>query len=534
MKRRVSILIVFIIVTAMILGACQGSNNQPQGNAEVPSTSASGDESSGGQTTKDTLVVVSNQDPKDLNPYKSQSEQSARVVNHIFERLVDPGKEIGTFEPVLATKWEVIDDGMGMIFYLREGVKFHNGEEMKASDVVFSFKTMKNEANANGGINWIDWDNVEALDDYTVKIPFTQKNSLTLHYLSANNMYVVSEKAFTEFGENIGENPVGTGAFKMTKHVMGDRVEMERNEDYWGEKPVIKKFTIRFISESSQALIALENGEVDMILNLTGTDKKHIEEKPDKLKIIQAASQRCDAVMLNVSKPPFDNIKVRQAVAYVVNQEDIFRATYQQVGRIGHGIISPDIWGYNPEVENLWPYTEDIEKAKQLMAEAGYANGVDVDLLIDDNAFRITTAEIVKNQLGKIGINAHITSTDFASWYDELYKGNGNLFLQGVSTPSGEPDSALYLRFHKSVAKDGGTNMTRFKSDEFSELLDKARASFDNNEKLQFYARAQEILIEELPLVPYYVYPTEFAANINLEGIRPIGKSFYAKDAHFK
>lgn len=175
MKRRVSILIVFIIVTAMILGACQGSNNQPQGNAEVPSTSASGDESSGGQTTKDTLVVVSNQDPKDLNPYKSQSEQSARVVNHIFERLVDPGKEIGTFEPVLATKWEVIDDGMGMIFYLREGVKFHNGEEMKASDVVFSFKTMKNEANANGGINWIDWDNVEALDDYTVKIPFTQK-----------------------------------------------------------------------------------------------------------------------------------------------------------------------------------------------------------------------------------------------------------------------------------------------------------------------------------------------------------------------
>jgi len=278
----------------------------------------------------------------------------------------------------------------------------------------------------------------------------------------------------------------------------------------------------------------METGEIDMILNLTGTDKIHIEEASGKLKVIYAPAQRVDNISFNVSKPPFDNFLVRQACAYAINRQDILKAVFQNNGAVAYSVISPDIWGHNPEIEMNWPYKEtNIEKAIELMKEAGYEDGVTVELMIDDNAFRITAAEIVKNQLAKIGITVNITSTDFTSWYAQLYQGTENMFLQGVSTPSGEPDSALSLRFHKMNAVDQGTNMVRWVNDEFTDMLDKARASFDSDEKLQYYARAQEIIMEELPVIPYYVYPTQFGAVTNLQGIRAVGKTFYAKDAYF-
>ena len=517
LKRKVALALALIMSVSLLATGCGGGGSA---------------EDAAGKTE---LVVATNQDPKDLHPYKRVSSQILRINNQIFESLVKLGDENNTYVPGLATEWEYVDDGMAMQFTLREDVKFHNGETMTAEDVVYSFQAASKETASSGGIDWLDWDGIKAVDDKTVYMPFTYKNSIALGYLATTNLYVVSQKAMEEMGDGFGAKPVGTGAYMIDDWVQGDYIRLKAFDDYWGGKPKIETLTFRIIPESSQAMIELETGGIDLALDISGNDITRVE-KNEELKMIRGRSVTNDFVCFNTSKEPFNNATLRKAVAYAIDPNAILQAVYQGQGQIAYGPLTTDTWAFDESLKTNPPYTYDLDKAKKLMVEAGYPDGgLTVELYIDDKAARISAAEVIKNQLAAIGITVNIHSYDYATWFNILFEGTeDDMFLNGINASTGEPDKCFYQIMHKDFAVSGGTNMMRYVNDEFSKLLDDARTSTDDAFKEECYIKAQQIFMEDVPRIAYYQRNQECAARANLQGVKLIGESFDLTSCYFE
>jgi peptide/nickel transport system substrate-binding protein len=506
MKKSIAFAIGTVLVLTFTLFGCGG---------KAPSTSG------------EVLKVATSQDPKDLHPYKRVSSQILRINNQILEPLVQLGKENNSYVPALATEWKYVDDGKALQFKIRKGVKFHNGETMTADDIIFSFKAASKETASSGGINWLDWDGIKALDDSTIYMPFKYVNSIALGYLATTNLYIISKKAYTELGDKFGSGPVGTGPYKVTEWLSGDHITLTAFEGYWGGQPKIKTIIFRFIPEASQAMIELETGGIDVTLDIGGKDIDRVESS-QKFKIIKGKSVTNDFIYFNTSKPPFDNKIVRQAVAHAIDKQAILKAIYQGKGNVAYGPLTTDTWAFDQSLKTNPPYSFDLNKAKELMAKAGLAKGgITVEFFIDDKSTRVSGSEIIKNQLSQIGITANIHSFDYATFFNILYKGEeDNLYLNGSNASTGEPDKLFYQIMHKDFAVTGGPNMMRFKNDRFSKLLDEARASTDDALKLKNYTEAQQIFMDEVPGIPYYQRDQICAARKDVQGIRTVGESF--------
>lgn len=304
------------------------------------------------------MTVATAQFPADLHPYKRVNSQALSVNYQIFNGLVKAGSEPNTYEPALATEWEYVEDGKAIQFTLRDGVKFHNGDTMTVDDVVYSFKAASQESASSSGIDWLDWDGIKALDDKTIYIPFTYANSIALGYFATTNLFIVSEKAMEEAGEQFGMKPIGTGAYYVDEWVQGDHITLKAFEDYWGGAPKIKTLTLRLVAEPSQQMIELETGGVDLALDVAGNDIDRVEEN-EKLKMIQGRRVCNDILWFNTSKEPFDNKLVRQAVAYAMDKEAILSAVYQGQGEIAYGMLSDDLWGVDESPSPNRRYTPD-------------------------------------------------------------------------------------------------------------------------------------------------------------------------------
>ncbi len=486
-------------------------------------------------TTKDVLRVSTIQDPKDYHPYKRVSSQLLRINDHIFDRLVELGDKPNSYVPGIATEWKYVDDGKAMQFTIRQGVKFHDGTPMTIEDVVYSFKAASKETASAGGIDWLDWDGIKALDEKTLYMPFLYKNSIALGYLGTTNLYVVSKKAMEELGNRYGAAPVGTGAYKFDKYVSGDHIQLKANEDYWNGARKIKTLIYRFIPETSQAMIELETGGIDLVLDVSGKDTLRVEEDP-QLKMVYGPSLINDLIYFNHSKPPFDNKLVRQAVAHAVNKQALFKAVYQGVGKIAVGPFPTSVWAFDEDLAKGEKYPFDLDKAKALLAQAGHPNGgLTIEMYIDDRATRIAASEVIKNMLEKIGIKTSIHSSDYATWFSILFDGKlENIYMNGTNAATGEPDKFFYQIMHKKFALPGQPNMMRWKNDRFSELLDQARTSTDDDFKRKCYVEAQRIFMEECPAIPYYERPHCCAAVKGLMGVRPVGEVYDLKNCYFE
>ena len=527
MKKWVALILVFTLLISFTV-AC------------TPKEVTSGDTKTGGETqapVKTTLNVSTYSDPQNLNPYATNSRNAIRIYSQVYERLINrDANKPGEFVGILAESWKVADDGMSVTFNLRKGVKFHNGAEMKASDVVFSFKTMGNSPLVSSSADYILFDQVKSTDDYTVVLPLKYKSSLVLAALAASNMVIVNEKAWTELGDAVSAKAVGTNKMmiKDGDYQLNNQIIFTRFEEYWGTKAQLEKIVMRVIPESTQAAIELETGTLDLILDVASTDFDRINDS-DTMKLTQFQSNTNDLLNFNNQDAIFKNVKVRQALAYAMKQEDIFTAVYRNWGRIAYNVITPDVWGYTGEFEgDKWPYKYDVEKAKAMLTEAGYPNGFSFDIYVDTDANRKKVSEILKNQFAQIGVTMNIKNLEGSALNDMLSKGTAQSWLYGVASQTLEPDNAMFIRFHKSVAKNGSSNYDRYMNDEYSKLLDDARLSFNTNEKAELYAKAQRIWVAEVPSIPYYTRMAVVASAKNLEGVVGYGEAYLLFDAYFK
>ena len=481
---------------------------------------------------QDTLTVGLAYDAKTLDPHVTNDTGSHQMMRQIYEKLVGFDEKLNVI-PSLAESWEISEDGRRYTFHLKKNVKFHNGEEMKASDVLFSFKRMLSPiaAATHAYSNVIDPDGFEVIDDYTIVI--STKEPLGAFLASMNHGFasIVSEKAVTEAGKDYGVQPIGTGAFKFVSWSKGDRTVLERFEDFHGRKPAFSKMILRAVTESTSRTIELESGAVDAIQSPPGSDINRIEAN-GKLAVYREPGQLVYHMGFNLDKEPYNNIKVRQAMNIAVNRPGMAKVVYR-----GNATPSTGPWTsavkYAPE--DAKPIEYDLEKAKQLLKEAGYENGFKAVIWVPDRKEQGDMATILQSEYKKIGIDMEIKVYEWGAYIEALKAPDHELYIMGWSGGAPAPDPYFFAgpKFHSSVI--GSSNRCRLNDPEVDALIDKGAVLQDGPEREKVYRDLYFKLNELLPWVVLVNPDQNEAAKKIVKGITYGSSSIlYYGDAYFE
>lgn len=497
MKLSRRVFIIGLLLVSVLLVGCGAEKKEQAASTPVPEV-------------KNTIVVAQGSDAKTLDPYDTTDAPAGRVAATIFDTLVTRDDE-GNIAPSLAESWEIEDDRT-YIFNLRKGVKFHNGEEFTAHDVAFSFAQIAKSPHAESVRATIDFANSKVIDDYTFMMKMTEPFGPILNHLGHNVMSIVNEKAYTEAGASVGQKPVGTGPYKFVSWATGDRIMLEANENYWGGAPKVKNLVFRNIPETASRSIEVETGGVDVAIGIQTTELDRLGANPD-VTVFRRESPSINFLAFNNSKAPFNNTKVRQAVNMAINKEAIFNVVYQGTGVIATAPMSKVVWAYN---EDLVPHEYNPEKAKALLAEVGQEN-LEVTITVDQDQARLDTAEMVQAQLSEIGVKVTIVPLERGAFIDRVIDGSLEMFGLGWSSPTGDPDYALYSVFHSSMHGAGG-NMGFYSNEEVDELLETGRYSTDPEVRRDAYLKVQELVWDQVPYVFLQAPEDLIAYNSKIKG----------------
>ena len=389
------------------------------------------------------LVVVQGSDARTMDPQKAIDTPTVRVYSQIYDGLLKKDKDMNII-PGLAESWEKLDERR-TIFNLRKDVKFHNGEIFTAKDVKFTIDRMKKQPTVSFLISEIE--EVNIIDDYTIEIVTKDGFGPLLSHLSHPGAVILNEKAVMDPNVKYDQNPVGTGPYIFDRWLVGDRIFLKSNPDYYLGKTPIENIVIKSIPEGTNRTIALETGEADIVYDVEPIDIDKIKDD-DNLKFLMEQSLGNAYLGLNTQHKPFDDVRVRQAIAHAINVDDIINVTYKNTAVSGNSPLSPKIPGYNKDVKS---YEYNVEKAKNLLAEAGYPNGFKTSIWIYDNTMRKDTATILQDQFKAVGIDVTIEILEWGAYIDRTAAGEHDMYILGWITVTGDPDYGLYPVFHTSA-----------------------------------------------------------------------------------
>ena len=377
-------------------------------------------------------------EPPNLDPTAGAAAAIDEVVYaNVFEGLTRFGPD-GAVLPALAESWEIAPDGLSWVFNLREGVSFHDGLPFTAEDVVFSFDRAMAEDSTNAQKQLFDGINeVTAIDDTTVEIGLDAPKGSLLFNLAWGDAVIVSPAS----AETNKSNPVGTGPFRFSNWVQGDRIELVRNEDYWGAKPALEKVTFKFISDPTAAFAAMMAGDLDAFPNYPAPENLAQFEADPRFSVIVGSTEGETILAMNNARPPFDDIRVRRAVAHAIDRQAVIDGAM-----FGYGTpIGSHFAPHSPAYEDLTAESAyDPELAKALLAEAGYPEGFSTTLTLPPPSYARRGGEIVASQLRAVGIEAEIVNVEWAQWLEQVFT-NKDFGLTIVSHT--EPmDIGIYAR----------------------------------------------------------------------------------------
>ena len=420
-----------------------------------------------------------------LDPYTSVTAANREVLFNVFEGLVKPDAD-GNLIPAVAERWEVSDDQLTYTFHLRPGVKFHDGSEVTAMDVAWSI----DKAMQSG--NWKALDNIDAIDigsDY-VSVVLKAADSDFLSYMTL---------AITPEDHADGADPVGTGPFKFISRAAQQNLVLERFADYWGEGAKVDKVTYQIYENAEALVMALKSGAVDICAHLTATQANQLTESFD---ILEGTMNLVQAVYLNHAYEPLANETVRKALCYALDREQVFDVVADGHGTAVGSSIYPNFRKYFlPELADLYPH--DTEKAKAMLAEAGYPNGFDMSIaVISSYQPHMDTAEVVVEQLRAIGVNAEVVPMDEATWADQVYKNRQfQPTINGLAAKN-TTASDMLARF----VSTNGKNFVNYNNSEYDALYAQAQACTDDAQQTAIYKQLETML-------------TETAANLYLQDL---------------
>ncbi len=430
------------------------------------------------------LVVAMSANPDGLDPHRNVAAAAFEVTCNIYDTLVEVDPE-SRLLPGLARNWEVSDDGRQWTFYLEEGVRFHNGREMTAADVVYSFERLMDEKSPRAK-DYAVIEKMETPDDYTVI--FTLKEPLAA-FLS-NLAYEWAAIVPQEEAENLNLNPVGSGPFRFVEWVQDSHIKLVRFEDYFRPGvPYLDEATFKIIPEEASRLMALQTGEVDVVDNVPPQQVAALEDNPD-FQVIKEPYNGLQLLAINNARPPFDDVRVRQAINYAVDKQAVIEGAQWGYG-LPIGSHMPPVSEYYVDLNDAYPY--DPDKARELLAEAGYPDGFETTIILPQPyAFHIRNGEIVAAQLAEVGITANLETLEWGAYLEQVYFGRHYTLTTLGHTGRLDPDP--FLNRYVSDSKEDYMN---YKNPRYDELVKEGAVSTDQERRKEIYAEMQRLLAED-------------------------------------
>lgn len=443
------------------------------------------------------------------------------MTKQIFESLLEFESDSFQVKEGLATSWSIEDNGTRYVLELRKDVKFHDGTDFNADAVIFNFERWSDKENpyhfAEEGFSYVFYGNefggfkgdeghvikeINKIDDHTIEFVLTRSHAPFLQNLAMSAFAIASPASFEKYGSRITENPVGTGPFMFKEWKRNESITLVKNPNYWKEGlPILDTVIFQVIPDNAARFTALRAGQIDIMDGLNPDDIPVVEGDAS-LVLHQRAANNVGYLGFNVEKAPFDNPKVRIAMNHAVNKDALIAGLYSNLAVRAKGALPPGYLGYNDAIEE---YTYDVEKAKALLAEAGYPNGFEFDLWTMPVARPYMpdpqkAAEALQADFAKVGITAKIVSMEWATYLEETAKGKQDVYMLGWSGTNGDPDYFVNNLLSKNAIPGG--NRSFYANEEVSNIFTKAVGLTDQNERDQLYKQALALIHEDAPWIP--------------------------------
>ncbi len=481
-----------------------------------------------------TLVYGRGADSEKLDPQDIEDGESVKVCNNVYETLVTYGPDGPDIVPCLAVSWEHSADGRTWTFRLRPNVKFHDGTPFDAAAVVFCFERMlkpDHEHRHDGTFPYASFyaviEGVEAPDPATAVFRLKEPQATFLANLAMFPAMIFSPAAIRAKEDRFPFEPVGTGPFRFVRWDRNERIILDAYPDHWAGRPKVDRVIFRPIPENSVRFQLLRSGELDLIDGLNLSDLDAVKADAG-LSLLEISGMNFGYLSFNTMKKPFDDARVRRALAHAIDREKIIKLALRGYGATGANPMPPTVWGYH---KDLQPYAYDPARARALLQEAGHGKGMTLDLWAMPNPRPYMpepqkVAQIIQEDLRAIGVEAKIVSYDWQTYREKMRHGEHDLGLLGWITDNGDPDNFLYALLDQDNAVVGSAlNVSFYRNQEVHDRLVAAQKELDPPARLRLYHEAQEQILKDCPMLPLAYLP-EFAATrkrVTNYRLHPIG-----------
>lgn len=446
---------------------------------------------------KSDIVVAVDADVDTLHPTDFSTTVELGVLNQIYDTLLYYSPD-GTKdpEPRIAESYEISDDGLDYTFHLRDDVTFHDDTPVTADDVVFSIELYKASEYQGSQISMLS--SVEATDEHTVVCHLDAPYSPFLQGICSP---MIASKAYYESSEDdFVNNPIGTGPYKFVSRAKGSNIKLEANEDYYRGAPEIKEVTFEVIPDSSTKAIALQTGEVNFA-EIDSATKPQLEANP-AITIAEVPTSAFSYIAMNTEKEPFNDVKVRQAINYAIDRDNLVAVCYDGEAEVNSNICAKERFGYS---DDQFQYTYDPEKAKELLAEAGIETPYDLgEILVAEKYSNLAT--VIQNDLKAVGLDVTISVKEFNSYISDLQ--NGSYGITALNMTLEGDTQTLEMAFTSDYI--GIANNARYSDEEMDKLFEQARTETDNDKRAEIFneifTKAQDEAIYAVMCNPMTLY----------------------------
>jgi ABC-type transport system substrate-binding protein len=473
-----------------------------------------------GQGQAQTVIYAAGADPDSLDPANAESNPSEAVNRMMYENLVKFDTKLNLV-PGLAEKWEQAPDGMSWTFFLRKGVKFHDGTPFDAEAVKYFIDRMIGpEKPSRAGLYAPLVASAEVIETHTVKFHMKAPFSFLLNNIAHSASGIVSPAALKKMGKEVARKPVGTGPFKFVEWIHGDQLVLTRNDDYWGGKPKIEKVIVKTVKEDSARVMMLQSGDAHLAVRLPADDIARLE-KDAKIQLDATETLRVLYVGFNCAKKPFDDPRVRRAFSLATDRASIVKHIYLDRALVASNIVAPRTTGYF-EMPSI-PY--DPEQAKKLLTEAGYPNGIKAKFISPQGRYPkdFEMAQALQQQWKKAGIEVTLDTMEWAAYLAATRKAvdqtDVELFLLGWAPSSAEARWILYPLYSTAQWVPQGNNRVFYSNKTFDELVDNLTKATVAADRDNYLKQAQEILSKDVPAIPILITKETIGHSKKLKGV---------------
>lgn len=518
MKRRFLASLSAVVAALVLLAGCAGSKpaeTPPATSSPTPSTSAP----SPTPAAPKVLTIAGGTDVQSLDIHKVSDSPSFSALEHVNETLFHITAD-GQLKPHLAETYTVSDDGLVATVKLRSGIKFTDGTPFNADAVKQNLDRVL-DPNFGAAFSFLlgQVKEVQVKDELTVELLLETPFAPLQYHLGHGGTGIVSPAHLAKGDEAVATHTVGTGPFMVKEWKKGEQLELVRNDSYWGTKAQLDGIVFKMVKDDGPRMVEIESGNADVAVRVPPSEITRLQANPD-LDIVVTPGLRTIFIYMNNTKPPFDDVRVRQAINYAVDKDAIVKAILNDMGRVSDSPIAPNIFGYTPQQV----YKADKDRAKQLLKDAGYENGLQIELLHPDGRYPqdARVAEAVRAQLKEVGIDVTLTTMEWAQYIPHTGKPKEENTVQmamlGWSTPTMDADYGLFSLFHSSVQAPVGYNRGFYDSPETDQLLMTGRTATNNASRTKAYADATKQIWEDAPWLFLYSEIQVTAIRKNVSG----------------